>query len=104
MYINVNNEKKEEVIKKIEEMRLPYEINDNTIPGEKTQSYEITFKRDLTQSEFSELNRAVAKIKQTRHRKWDDRHHTLKEETVGWFTGKNTEEEVREEVSYEANR
>lgn len=104
MYINVDSKKKQQIIKKLEEMEIPYEIKENTIPGEKIQSFEITLKRDLSDSEFSELNRAVAKIKQTRHRKWDDRHHTLKEEAVGWFTGKNTEEEVREEVSYEANR
>lgn len=30
----------------------------------------------------------------TRHRPWDDKMHTAKEEFIGWWTGKADEEEV----------
>lgn len=56
---------------------------------------------NLSEQQKKEILDVVTQIKgyhaPTRHRPWDDKMHTPKEEFKGWWTGEAAEEEVRYE-------
>lgn len=119
MFVEISRDAFEKMKKHLQEMGIAFEVSDCTLPGEKAaqvhlevgalsqeQIYEMnnlidyiygknTLERDLNGNGLPDyLEGEAPVIVEKRERKWDKRMHTLGEEAVGAFLGKNTEEEV----------
>lgn len=102
-----------------EKLKVKYEVSDCTLPEEKERMLHIEF-YELSEAQKEQIVDTLEKIYgpdsirrdkdgngipdyidnlgpefiEKRHRKWDDKMHTVKEELIGFATGANTEEEV----------
>lgn len=100
-----------------------YEVSDCTIPGETERTFHLEFEKTMTTEQISLINNQIDifyekfyknkelvkdknengvpdylepedKVVEKRRHKWDDTYHTPKQEFLGFFTGKNEEEEI----------
>lgn len=103
----------------LEKLKIKYEISDCTLPNEKEKMLHIEF-FSLSESQKEQILDTLEKIYgpesikrdkdgngipdyidnlppemiEKRHKKWDDRGHTIKEEFIGFVTGENEAEDV----------
>lgn len=117
MFVEVSRKKYEELKEMLKEMGIDFEASDCTLPGDKEQMVhvEIAGPKILTTQQVQQINQifgvatltedkdgngrpdyldAEPQYVERRHRKWDDKMHTLGQEALGYFTGKSTEETV----------
>lgn len=122
MFLEISKKKfeKSKMRELFENMNIQYEISDCTLPDEKEMMLHIEFSNlsvpqkekieNLLENIYGEDtvnkdrdgngvpdyldNIDQPEVIEKRHRKWDDRMHTAGEETKGFITGANTEEDV----------
>lgn len=118
MFIEVSKKTFEKLKKKLDEMGIEYTVSDCKLPNEKNEMVHLETS-GLDHEQVKAINDFVAVygeqemtidrdgdgvadlyqkeppvLTEKRHRKWDDRMHTLGEEAIGEITGANREEEV----------
>lgn len=121
MFTEMTQEAYEKFKAKMEAKGISFEASDCTLPGDSTQHVHIEFgnlnvdlKKDIAdeidasyEQVAIESKEALKKAKaekeekdrdaeprEERHKKWDDRMHTPREEAMGYITGAAEEEEV----------
>lgn len=81
--------------KEIEEYLQDREIKYEAKPIHQLVHLDIEALTDEQAIEIKKLYKTLdAPKEEIRHRKWDDRFHTVSEEIMGEFTGANREEEI----------
>lgn len=95
MYVELNPKQAKLVTRYLEDKELPYSSEQVQLDGMKTPI--IHFNLDQIPKEDLDIIKDIIDnnmLRERRVRKWDQKYHTISEEAAGWFTGKNTEEEV----------
>ena len=97
MYVELNQKQAKLVKRYLEDNELAYKEQEIQLQGMKSPMVHLNLDR-IPENHLIIIKDIIDanQPKEYRRRTWDDRHHTVGEEMKGWFTGKNTEEEVRE--------
>ena len=99
--LEVSAKKKDELIKKLEELGIPYTLTSGTTNNMPTLfHFEFT---GITPEQIKDITSAYEEISNKLYkeghyeRKWDNKPHTLKQEIVGYVTGEAEKEVYVEE-------
>lgn len=116
MFVELTKEKYEQLAKMLREMGIAFEASDCTLPGESVRMVHVEIPGELRKEQIDLINdtfgkdamftdrngdgradylgEGIPEYRERRHRPWDDKVHTLKQEIWGYVSGKNTEETV----------
>jgi DNA-binding helix-hairpin-helix protein with protein kinase domain len=98
LFVEVTDEEAGKVQEYLSGQEIAYTSTPVSVPGMKTAKVhvEINCPEDLTDDQIAQIAADLQNItRRHRHRRWDDKFHTLGEEANGYMTGANLEEEER---------